>query len=82
MCTCMRTHTHTHTHTHAYLYHSLNSVSHTFEQLLHARMCPYSAHTNMAELREVGPGLSSATDLVFVFGEVTFLSLSLNFPIC
>ena len=36
----------------------------------------------MAELREVGPGLSSATDLVFVFGEVTFLSLSLNFPIC
>ena len=75
-------HTHTHTHACAYLYRSLKSVRHTFEQLLHTRMCSYSDHANMAEFREVGPGLSSATDFLFVFGEVIFLSPSLNFPFC
>ena len=83
----VRTHTHTHTHTRtnarARLPLPFSKISqHTFEQLLHARMCSYSDHANMAEFREVGPGLSSATDFLFVFGEVTFLSLSLNFPFC
>lgn len=83
MCARRHTHAQTRTHARARLPLPLSKINQAhIRALLHARMCSYSDHANMAEFREVGPGLRSATDFLFVFGEVTSLSLSLNFPFC
>lgn len=61
-------------HTHTHLCHSLKPAGHRVEQ---ARICLCAAYRNEAESGEMGPGLSSATNLILALAKGHFfLSLS------